>query len=216
MINNKDMITRKDLPKDLICLNVKDTYVLPFLDVAIQVDDNYLLNSLVKSFAHSDRLIGLLMYQNGKVCSNIGCLGKIRTFIEDEDNKIVIGVRGICRFNFEDIYLDKDNIRNIVPIWDRYLDDLDVSKIKINDRFKFQNILDSYCNNFHYDKIDYKKYTKISDQELFNYALDILDLDNKVKLNLLESHNFSLMLKIVIEEMELRLAEIEASAESKH
>ena len=157
------------------------------------------------------------MQKDKEIISDIGCLGKIRTFVEDDDNQIVVGVRGICRFNYENIYLDKDNIKNIVPIWDRYLDELDIKKIKINDRFKFQSLLDSYykyVNNF--EQLDFKKYAKITDQELFNLAIELLNIDRSLRLKLLKSHNFDAMIDIITKELELKLAEIEASSESKH
>jgi Lon protease-like protein len=210
-------VTRKDLPQDLLLLDVNDVFALPFLDVAIELDSKEALSSVEKSFMHSKRLIAILLKKNDKIISEIGCLAKIKTFIEDDKDKVILGVRGICRFNFEKIYPDKDNIMNLVPLWDKYLDDLDIKKIKIEDRFKFQNMLDAYCkNNIDLEKIDYKKYAKISDHELFNFALEILEIDHITRIKLIEANNFNVMLQIISAELELRLAEMEAYAKSKH
>jgi len=98
--------TRRDLPSQVPILALPSLVLLPngFISITIETKHNF---ALVDDVMRSDRLLGLVQPWQQDFESHlshpvrlydIGCLGRITSYSEIGDGKVLISLHGVCRF----------------------------------------------------------------------------------------------------------------------
>ncbi len=90
--------------------------------------------AMVKDALASDRMIGMIQPQ-GPVPNNgiardpalyeIGCAGRITSFAETDDGRILITLTGVCRFTVAQELATTRGYRRVVPDWEPFKADLE-------------------------------------------------------------------------------------------
>ena len=127
---------KKNLPKEIPVFPLSNFIIFPKTTVPLNIFEPRYLD-MVNDAMKSDKLIGMIQPKTSNDKSNIpslhevGCLGKITTFRETEDGRILIELKGIIRFkNLEEIRGNK-KYRTLKVDFSDYYNDLEEQKEEI-------------------------------------------------------------------------------------
>src|SRR6056300_700925 len=111
----------KKLPKNIPLFPLENVLLLPFGKLPLNIfEERYIKMTLDSLKSH--RMIGVIQPKNNN--NNffmMGCIGKITSFIETPDYRIVLNLEGICRFIINEHHLTQK---------DYYVGDIDISNFK--------------------------------------------------------------------------------------
>ena len=127
---------KKNLPKEIPVFPLSNFIIFPKTTVPLNIfEPRYL--EMVNDAMKSNKLIGMIQPKTSNDQSDIpslhevGCLGKITTFRETEDGRILIELKGIIRFkNLEEIKGNK-KYRILKVDFSDYYNDLEEQKEEI-------------------------------------------------------------------------------------
>ena len=127
---------KKDLPKEIPVFPLSNFIIFPKTTVPLNIFEPRYLD-MVNDAMKSNKLIGMIQPKTSNDQSDIpslhevGCLGKITTFSETEDGRILIELKGIIRFkNLEEIK-DNKKYRILKVDFSDYYNDLEEQKEEI-------------------------------------------------------------------------------------
>ena len=108
------MIKKDNLPKKVSVFPLSNFIIFPKTSVPLNIfEPRYI--EMIDDSMRSNKLIGMIQpkslenkIQKNPILHNIGCLGKITTFQETEDNRYLIELKGLIRFEtINEIQSDK-------------------------------------------------------------------------------------------------------------
>ena len=127
---------KKNLPKEIPVFPLSNFIIFPKTTVPLNIFEPRYLD-MVNDAMKSNKLIGMIQPKTSNDQSDIpslhevGCLGKITTFSETEDGRILIELKGIIRFkNLEEIK-DNKKYRILKVDFSDYYNDLEEQKEEI-------------------------------------------------------------------------------------
>lgn len=164
--------------------------LLPNGNLPLNIFEQRYLSMVDHSLA-TNKFIGMLQFENEKknTLYQVGCLGKITSFNETNDNRYLINLLGIAKFkiinelktnkNFRIFSVKTDNIENYNKLnKNNFNRELLINKIKF------------YLNNKNIN-IEWNVVRTIDDKQLINTMSMICPFDINEKQMLLESKNFN-------------------------
>ena len=127
---------KKDLPKEIPVFPLSNFIIFPKTTVPLNIFEPRYLD-MVNDAIKSNKLIGMIQPKTSNdqldipSLHEVGCLGKITTFRETEDGRILIELKGIIRFkNLEEIK-DNKKYRILKVDFSDYYNDLEEQKEEI-------------------------------------------------------------------------------------
>ena len=127
---------KKDLPKKIPVFPLSNFIIFPKTTVPLNIFEPRYLD-MVNDAMKSNKLIGMIQPKTSNdqldipSLHEVGCLGKITTFRETEDGRILIELKGIIRFkNLEEIK-DNKKYRILKVDFSDYYNDLEEQKEEI-------------------------------------------------------------------------------------
>ena len=127
---------KKDLPKEIPVFPLSNFIIFPKTTVPLNIFEPRYLD-MVNDAIKSNKLIGMIQPKTSNYqldipsLHEVGCLGKITTFRETEDGRILIELKGIIRFrNLEEIKGNK-KYRILKVDFSDYYNDLEEQKEEI-------------------------------------------------------------------------------------
>ena len=101
-----------DIPDHVPLFPLDNVLLLPFCKLPLNIFEPRYIKMILESLK-KQRLIGIVQPKdNSGDFFNIGCIGKITSFIETPDNRIVLNLDGICRFKISDSQLSQGGYYN--------------------------------------------------------------------------------------------------------
>lgn len=97
--------TISDLPKQIPLFPMSGALLLPRTDLPLNIfEPRYLL--MVQAAMNSERIIGIIQPQQNSEgekpkLERVGCAGRITSYSEAEDGRLLITITGVCRFNLK-------------------------------------------------------------------------------------------------------------------
>jgi uncharacterized protein len=94
-----------DLPKSIPIFPLSGALLLPRTDLPLNIfEPRYLL--MIEDAMQSDRIIGIIQPRENDdaekpVLETIGCAGRITSYSETDDGRLVITITGVCRFTLK-------------------------------------------------------------------------------------------------------------------
>ena len=93
----------EDLPKRIPIFPLTGAVLFPNTQLPLNIFESRYINMIDDALASTDRLIAMIQPasskdSDSKILKNVGCVGKITTFNEIEDNRYLITLTGIIRF----------------------------------------------------------------------------------------------------------------------
>ena len=180
-------INPKDIPTSIPLFPLENVLLLPFGKLPLNIFEERYINMVIDSLK-SDRMIGVIQPKNNNNdFFMLGCIGKITSYIETTDYRLVLNLEGVCRFVLRERNLTPKGYYKANIDTSEYLNDLDNLEPMINR----SSLIQKYTNFFKMKKleIDQDALSETSNLQLLS-TLAMLAPFNKIdKQAILESPN---------------------------
>ena len=201
----------KDLPESLPIFPLPGAMLLPHGRMPLNIFEPRYLDMVLDSLKQS-RLIGMVQplemlpdpVPGEAELFHIGCAGRIIAFAESEDGRLLMTLKGVCRFKIEKELNEGDAYRRGKPIFQDFEEDLSFKDPGIN-REGLVNLLRDYLV-LKEMKIDWEGLQNSSDRFLVAMLGMINPFDYREKQAILEAQNISDMVDVMTSLMEMELA----------
>jgi len=196
-----------DLPEILPVFPLGGVLLLPRGQLPLNIFEPRYLNMLDYALGHG-RYIGMIQPDaETNSLSNVGCLGRITSFSETEDGRMIVSLTGVCRFHVADEMSVMTPYRQVQANYAPFKDDLvaDVGSFDV-DRDKLINVLERYLSMTGMS-IDWESITNASNETLVNSLSMISPFGPREKQAMLEATSLSERNEILIALTEMALAQ---------
>ena len=182
-------IDSKNIPSSIPIFPLDNVLLLPFGKLPLNIfEERYIRMTLDSLKSH--RMIGIIQPKNNNnELFQMGCIGKITSYIETPDYRLVLNLEGVCRFVLQDRDLTPKGYYQATIDCQDYLSDLNNMEPNV-DR---SELIQKYTNFFKMKKLDIDKevLAETSNLQLLS-TLAMLAPFNKIdKQAILESPNIS-------------------------
>ncbi len=146
-------INSKQLPSTIPLFPLDNVLLLPFGKLPLNIfEERYIKMALDSLKSH--RMIGVIQPKNNNnEFFMMGCVGKITSYIETPDYRIVLNLEGVCRFILNESYINPSGYYQAKINCHDFLDDLNSMEPQI-DR---SSLLKKYENFFKMKKLEIDK-----------------------------------------------------------
>jgi Lon protease-like protein len=186
-IKNLFEVDPKKIPSSIPLFPLENVLLLPFGKLPLNIFEERYINMVLDSLK-SHRMIGIIQPKNNNNdFFMMGCIGKITSYIETSDYRLVLNLEGVCRFVLHERNLSPKGYYQATIDTSNYLDDLNNLEPMV-DR---NNLIQKYANFFKMKKleIDREVLAETSNLQLLS-TLAMLAPFNKIdKQAILESPN---------------------------
>ncbi|NJN46224.1 MAG: hypothetical protein HC808_06820 [Candidatus Competibacteraceae bacterium] len=113
------------LPTTLPIFPLTGAIVLPFVQLPLNIFEKRYLTMIFDALSER-RMIGMIQPKStdGDDIYPIGCAGRISSFQETDDGRLLISLTGLCRFEVQEEIPTIRGYRRIIPNWHQYAEDL--------------------------------------------------------------------------------------------
>ena len=182
-------ISPESLPNSVPIFPLDNVLLLPFGKLPLNIFEERYIKMTLDSLK-DNRMIGIIQPKNNNnELFQMGCIGKITSYIETPDYRLVLNLEGVCRFVLHERNLNARGYYQASIDCSDYLDDLRNMEPNI-DR---ETLIKKYTNFFKMKKLDIDKdvLAETSNLQLLS-TLAMLAPFNKIdKQAILESPNIS-------------------------
>lgn len=180
-----------DLPPALPLFPLAGAVVMPGVQLPLNIfEPRYL--SMVNDALASNHLIGMIQPTSETLMDDVpeihrvGCAGRITSYSETPDGRIILVLTGVCRFQVTREIEEHNGYRRARVDWERFTADYHGEEGRIPDRPGFLASLKTYCQ-LHGVEIPWDDIEKLADQELTNLLCAHLPLSPEDKQALIET-----------------------------
>ena len=143
----------KNIPNDIPIFPLDNVLLLPFGKLPLNIFEERYINMVLDSLK-SHRMIGVIQPKNNhNELFMMGCIGKITSYIETPDYRLVLNLEGVCRFVLKDRNLNAKGYYQANIESRNYLEDLN----EIEPMVDRQNLIQKYTNFFKMKKLEIDK-----------------------------------------------------------
>jgi hypothetical protein len=180
-----------DLPEALPIFPLNGAVVMPGVQLPLNIFEPRYLR-MVQAALASDHLIGMVQPRaqadddESPAIHRIGCAGRITSYSETNDGRIVLVLTGLCRFEVVEELAMRDGYRRVAPNWQPFALDLEESDAALEERDRFLGSLRTFCEKRSVE-IPWDDLTKMADSDLVNLLCAHLPLESEDKQALLET-----------------------------
>ena len=181
----------EDLPKRIPIFPLTGAVLFPGTQLPLNIFESRYINMIDDALASSDRLIAMIQPvsskdSESKILKKVGCIGKITTFNEIEDNRYLITLTGIIRFKIKEELDTTTPYRQVIPDFTNFNTDLEDQNVESIDREKLLSLIKKYLE--HRNMLtDWDIIQQTSTEQLINYSGVLVPFTPEEKQLLLES-----------------------------
>jgi Lon protease-like protein len=213
-------MTPSDLPKELPIFPLGGVLLLPRSDLPLNIfEPRYL--AMVTDALKGARMIGMVQPDTPEglkaerdpmaapTVYGVGCAGRITSFAETPDGRILIVLTGICRFRIRrEIEPRTTPYRIVEPDYESFLGDLDEGPTSINlDRSELQRSFDELLGH-HNMQLDWSEIGEATDEDLINVLAMMSPYSPQEKQALLEAPDLAARAEVLSALTDIALAEM--------
>jgi Lon protease-like protein len=177
----------KKIPSSIPLFPLENVLLLPFGKLPLNIFEERYINMVLDSLK-SHRMVGIIQPKNNNNdFFMMGCIGRITSYIETPDYRLVLNLEGICRFVLHERNLSPKGYYQATIDTTDYLDDLNSLEPMV-DR---NNLIQKYANFFKMKKleIDREVLAETSNLQLLSTLAMIAPFNKIDKQAILESPN---------------------------
>ena len=180
-----------DLPGELPIFPLSGAVVLPGVQLPLNIFEPRYLSMVFDALA-SHHMLGMIQPTSETMDSEfpevhrVGCAGRITSYSETSDGRIVLVLTGVCRFQVTSELKERNGYRRVAVDWERFTTDFHDTPEMIADRRGFLGSLRSYCT-LRGVEVPWDDIEKMPDGELTNLLCAHLPLSPEDKQALLET-----------------------------
>jgi len=175
------------IPKTIPLFPLDNVLLLPFGKLPLNIFEEKYINMTLDSLKR-DRMIGVIQPKNNNnEFFMMGCIGKITSYIETPDYRIVLNLEGVCRFTLNEYHLNQKDYYTASINTEDFHNDIN----NIEPHIDRNNLIQKYSNFFKMKKLEIDKevLSETSNLQLLS-TLAMLAPFNKIdKQAILESQN---------------------------
>ena len=180
-------VNSESLPSNIPIFPLDNVLLLPFGKLPLNIFEERYIKMTLDSLK-DNRMIGIIQPKNNNnELFQLGCIGKITSYIETPDYRLVLNLEGVCRFVLHDRNLTPKGYYKASIDCHDYLDDLN----NVEPNMDRSSLIQKYTNFFKMKKLDIDKevLSETSNLQLLS-TLAMLAPFNKIdKQAILESPN---------------------------
>ena len=181
-----------DLSRKIPIFPLTGAVLFPRTQLPLNIFEPRYVQMVDDALALPGRLLGMIQpYKPNQESSNkslkkVGCLGRISSFNEAEDNRYLITLSGVVRFEVEEELQVTTPYRQIIADYDKYSGDLDTQNLDGIDRSKLLALVKRYLEH---RKIlaDWEIIKQTPTEQLINYSGILVPFTPEEKQLLLEA-----------------------------
>ena len=197
---------KDDFPKQIPVFPLSGVIYFPKTNLPLNIFERRYLD-LVNDCIKKDRLMGMVQSKkDGDEVYKIGCLGKISDFHRSEDNRILINLTGVIRFEIEKEILNKKLYREFEVSYEKF--NLDTKKADKPIEKQEINLLFDKTKNLFKKRgliLNWKEFEKLDQVQQINTISMIAPISNEEKQKLLEAISIGNKTKTLLEILEFYL-----------
>ena len=205
-------INPKKIPDTIPIFPLDNVLLLPFGKLPLNIFEERYLHLALDSL-RSSRMIGIIQPKNNNnELFSMGCIGRITSYIETPDYRIVLNLEGVCRFIIHDRDLTSKGYYQAKIDCNDYLDDLN----NIEPHIDRATLIQKYSNFFKMKKLEIDKevLSETSNLQLLS-TLAMLAPFNKIdKQAILESTNVAARLNTINSILDLNTFQVVSTKNS--
>ena len=179
---------KDDFPKQIPVFPLSGVIYFPKTNLPLNIFERRYLD-LVNDCIKKDRLMGMVQSKkDGDEVYKIGCLGKISDFHRSEDNRILINLTGVIRFEIQKEILNKKLYREFEVSYEKF--NLDTKKADKPIEKQEINLLFDKTKNLFKKRgliLNWKEFEKLDEAQKINTLSMISPITNEEKQKLLEA-----------------------------
>jgi uncharacterized protein len=179
------------LPTILPIFPLTGAVVMPGVQLPLNIFEPRYLN-MVADVLKADHLIGMVQplpdttFDETPDIHQVGCAGRITSYSETNDGRIVMILTGVCRFQVSEELEMGRGYRRVRPDWERFAIDYHTDEEGLPGREDFMASLRVYCT-LRGVEVPWDDVVKMGDAELVNLLCTHLPLDPEDKQALIET-----------------------------
>ena len=205
-------INPKKIPDTIPIFPLDNVLLLPFGKLPLNIFEERYLHMALDSL-RSSRMIGIIQPKNNNnELFSMGCIGRITSYIETPDYRIVLNLEGVCRFIIHDRDLTSKGYYQAKIDCNDYLEDLN----NIEPHIDRVTLIQKYSNFFKMKKLEIDKevLSETSNLQLLS-TLAMLAPFNKIdKQAILESINVAARLDTINSILDLNTFQVVSTKNS--
>ena len=182
-------VTANSLPNSIPIFPLDNVLLLPFGKLPLNIFEERYIKMTLDSLK-TDRMIGIIQPKNNNnELFQMGCIGRITSYIETPDYRLVLNLEGVCRFILNERNLNPKGYYQASIDCNNYIEDL----VDMEPNIDRTTLIQKYSNFFKMKKLDIDKdvLAETSNLQLLS-TLAMLAPFNKIdKQAILESPNIS-------------------------
>jgi Lon protease-like protein len=179
-----------DLPERLPIFPLSGAVVLPGVQLPLNIfEPRYL--AMVQAALARDHLIGMVQPRVQSTVDlldihRVGCAGRITSYSETSDGRIILVLTGLCRFRVVEELPLQDGFRQVRADWSGFELDLEDETARLTERDQFMGSLRAFCDRRSVE-IPWDDISEMADLDLVNLLCAHLPLEAEDKQALLET-----------------------------
>ena len=199
-------INYKELPEILPIFPLPGVIILPYGSLPLNIfEPRYI--SMVEDVLGNNRMIGMIQPNPASEKNNglypIGCASRIVSFSETSDNRYLIELKGVIRFEILKEINTIRGYRNIIPKWDGFKDDLNLKLQDININSLLEQLKKYFYNNN--INVDSDELHKIPADQVISAIPQICSFQNNEKQAILEAKTDEERIEVIISLLKMNL-----------
>ena len=141
-----------ELPRAIPIFPLRGALLLPGGMLPLNIFEPRYLNMIQAALTSGNRTIGMIQPDGDDMGDSpsvydTGCAGRIVSFAETDDGRILITLSGMCRFSMVEELPLKDGYRRAIAEYSRYRDDMSTSARTNIDRTRLLEVLKAYLKH---------------------------------------------------------------------
>ena len=214
--SNKDI----KLPDIIPIFPLQGVVMFPDTYLPLNIFETRYLKMIDQAISNENRLIGMIQPKNTNESEEIsafyrvGCAGKIIKFEETEDNRYLITLKGLSRFNLISERTNYKNFKEANINWENFSKDLELNE-KTSDFSTLKTTLKKYFRSKNI-KANMDAINTFNDYNFADQIAMICPLENNEKQLLLETSSLIKRKNLLLTLLDSHINENNISVSSKH
>ena len=182
-----------DLPAELPVFPLAGAVAMPGIQLPLNIYEQQYLN-MIQDVLATDHLIGMIQPLIGQedvevpALHRVGCAGRVTSYSETQDGRVVIVLTGVCRFEVQGELEETRGYRRVRAAWSRFAHDFQPETGHLVNRERFLVSLRSYVRPRGVE-IPWDDLKAMEDLDLINLLTAHLPLPSEDKQALIETIN---------------------------
>ena len=182
-----------DLPTELPVFPLAGAVAMPGIQLPLNIYEPQYLN-MIQDVLATDHLIGMIQPLIGQedvevpALHRVGCAGRVTSYSETQDGRVVIVLTGVCRFEVQGELVETRGYRRVRAAWSRFAHDFQPETGRLVNRERFLTSLRSYVRPRGVE-IPWDDLKAMEDLDLINLLTAHLPLPSEDKQALIETIN---------------------------